>query len=222
MKYDLKDIIYKIDLEDMREFLYVSLIHDEDLLNRFRVEFSSYFPKLSKDDYEDKIITAIYSCMDKHGYIDYESADSYEIAMLEYVSEAEKMVLSGDYDTAFIIASVILDSIPNTNIDDSNGSTGMVADECIQVIKNVLDHLKSEDLLLKGILDYVLEEVQSLDLYNYGIHLYEMLEYFIQKQLYLEEIKKAIQVSLKSNEDKSSYIKRKYIKYLEQMDILNK
>lgn len=49
-----------------------------------------------------------------------------------------------------------------------------------------------------------------------------MLEYFIQKQLYLEEIKKAIQVSLKSNEDKSSYIKRKYIKYLEQMDILNK
>ena len=160
--------------------------------------------------------------MDKHGYIDYESADNYEIAMLEYVSEAEKMVLSGDYDTAFIIASVILDSIPNTNIDDSNGSTGMVADECIQVIKNVLDHLKSEDFLLKGILDYVLEEVQSLDLYNYGIHLYEMLEYFIQKQLYLEKIKKAIQVSLKSNEDKSSYIKRKYIKYLEQMDILNK
>ena len=52
MKYDLKDIIYKIDVEDMREFLYVSLIHDEDLLNRFRVEFSSYFPKLSKDDYE--------------------------------------------------------------------------------------------------------------------------------------------------------------------------
>ena len=91
MKYDLKDIIYKIDVEDMREFLYVSLIHDEDLLNRFRVEFSSYFPKLSKDDYEDKIITAIYSCMDKHGYIDYESADSYEIAMLEYVSEAEKI-----------------------------------------------------------------------------------------------------------------------------------
>ena len=82
--------------------------------------------------------------------------------------------------------------------------------------------MKSEDLLLKGILDYVLEEVQSLDLYNYGIHLYEMLEYFIQKQLYLEKIKKAIQVSLKSNEDKSSYIKRKYIKYLEQMDILNK
>ncbi|MBP3460924.1 MAG: SWIM zinc finger family protein [Bacilli bacterium] len=222
-RYNLEDIINKINDKKIKKFLYNSLINNDDLLNKFRIEFSDFFPKLSKKSYENKIYNAIRSCGDrKYGFIDYSNAYRYEHVMLEFINEAEKLVDNGDYNTAFTIVTILLDSIPRTEIDDSNGSTGMVADSCIEIIFDILDIINTDDRLLKDILNYVISDVKSLYLYNYGIDLKGILEYFINEHLYLDEIKNSLETALDNSKDKEYFYCRKdYINYLIQIYILN-
>ncbi len=194
--YSLKDIINKISQKQLKEFLYNSLSHDSDLLNKFRVEFNEYFPKLSKENYKIKIYTAINNCNGESGYIDYKNSNRYEHAMIDFVNEAEKLVTKKDYNTAFTIVTIILDSIPETEIDDSNGSTGLVADSCIEIIDKILEEVNCQDKILKDILDYVIKEIKTLRLNNYGICLYSLLQYFINKNLYIDEIEKSLKEAL--------------------------
>lgn len=221
--YDLEDIINKINDKKIRKFLYNSLVNDDDLLNKFRVEFSDFFPKLSKKSYENKIYNAIRACGDrKYGFIDYSSSYKYEYVMLEFISEAKKLVDNEDYNTAFTIVTILLDSIPRTEIDDSNGSTGMVADSCIEIIFDILDIIGNDDKLIKDILDYVISDVKNLYLYNYGIDLKSILEYFINEHLYLDEIKNSLETALDNSKDKKYFYCRKdYVNYLIQIYILN-
>ncbi len=215
-KYNLEDIINRIDDKKIKKTLYNILINDENLLNRFRVEFSEFFPKLSKKSYEKKIYNAIRSCGDrKYGFIDYENSSKYEHVMLEFIRETEKLVEDHDYNTAFTIVTILLDSIPETEIDDSNGSTGMVAESCIEIIFSILNMVSIDDELLKDIFNYVINEIKSLYLYNYGIDLKEILEYFINKQLYLNEIKTSLEIALDNSKSKEYfYCRQSYVEYL--------
>ena len=202
---DLKNIINRIDSAKVKEFLYQCLRNDEALLNRFRIEFNEFFPALSQKNYEQIIYTAIRSCGDqKYGYINYEASFHYEHVMLGFISEAKKLIEQKNYDTAFTITNVILSSIPKTEIDDSNGSTGMIAEECIDIIWDILNNIKSSDELLKDILNLVINDVKTANLYNYGIVLKNILQYFIDEQLYLDKIEEALELSLEKFKDKKN------------------
>lgn len=220
--FDLEDVINQINDKKIKKFLYVSLLNDESLLNKFRVEFSEFFPKLSKKNYQNKIYRAINSCIDERsGYIDYNNSSEYEHAMYEFIKEAEKLVDNHDYNTAFTIVTILLDSIPTTEIDDSNGSTGMVADSCIKIIFNILDNVNNNDLLLKDILNYVINDVKTLYLYNYGVDLKEILKYYIDKQIYLDDIKMYLEIALDNSINKNYFYNRKYyIEYLIEIYII--
>ena len=213
--YNLEDIVNKVEEKNLRKFLYTNIVNDSDLLNRFRVEFSNYFPKLSKESYRNKIYQAINKCS-SNGFIDYNNASNYEHVMYEFTNEAKRLVNNGDYETALTIATVILDSIPNTDIDDSNGSTGAVADTTIEIIFDILTKIHDKNNpLLKSILDYVIEEVKTIDLYNYGIDLKQILKYFIDKEWYLDEIKVDLELALDNSSSKSYFYSRKYyVEYL--------
>ena len=219
----LEEIINKVDDNKLRSFLYKALVNDNDLLNTFRVEFSNLFPKLSKEKYKQKIYRAIDNCSDRHGFIDYSRTSLYTRTMYDFTSEAQKLVEEKDYDTAFIIVTLILNSIPVTDIDDSDGSTGMVADDCIDVIKKILEVVDNkENKILKEILNYVIDEVKSAYLYNYSVDLKELLKYFIDNNLYINDIETTLENALNMSKDKSYFYSRKdYISYLIQIYKLN-
>lgn len=214
--YDLKNIINNVDDKKLRKFIYDGLMNDSSLLNKFRVEFSDNFPKLSKKHYENKIYNAISNCSDGYGFIDYNDTYRYRYAMYEYTNEAKKLVEENDYQTAFNIVTIILDSIPDTGIDDSDGSTSMVADDCIDVLLKILEKVTDKsNSVLKEILDYVIEEVKTANLYNYGIDLKEILKYYVDNKLYLSDIGVSLEKALDSSRDKSYFYNRyNYIEYL--------
>lgn len=222
-KNDIENIVNNANDKKIRSFLYSALMNDSSLLNRFRVEFSDFFPKLSKEEYKRKIYKAISNCEDKYGFIDYNNTYKYHHAMFEYTNEAEKLLNDKDYNTAFIIATIILDSIPNTDIDDSDGSTGMIADSCIKIIHNILDKVTDKkNIILKDILTYIINEIKTAHLYNYGIDIKELLKYFIDNNLYLNDIETSLETALTISKDKSYFYSRKYyIEYLIQIYKLN-
>ncbi len=219
--YDLQNIVNKIPKKDLRRFLYNSLRYDSNLLNKFRIEFNNYFPKLSKKNYQNKIQNAILSCYNRQGYITYDNTSSYTYAMHVFIREAEKLVDDKDYETAFTICTILLDSIPNTSIDDSDGSTGEVAESVIAIIFDIIEKLDYDNAILKNILDYVTNEAKTEYLYNYGIDLKPILEWFIDNELYLNDIKSSLLAALDNSKDKKYFYKREhYVKYLIQINEL--
>lgn len=219
--YSLKGIVNNISEGELREFLYNTLNKNEDLLNKFRVEFINYFPDLKLEEYKRKIYDAIYNCGDRHGFIDYTRSSDYENAMFEYIHEAEKYKDLKNYNVALDIVITILRSIPETEIDDSDGSTSMVADSCIEIICDILDVVDTkESPLLKRILDLVIEEVSTLNLYNYGIDLINVLKYFVDNELYTAVVQESLLSALEKSKGKTYFYNRKeYIEYLIQIYI---
>ena len=207
--FNLEDIVNKIEEKDLRKFLYTNLVNNSDWFNRFRVEFSNYFPKLSKENYRNKIYHAINKCCDRHGFIDYNNTSNYEHVMYEFIEEAEKLVDNEDYETAFTIITVILDSIPDTDIDDSNGSTGEIAEAVIEIIFDILDKVDDKNsAILRKIMDYVIKELKTAYLYNYGIDLNQILVYFIDNNLYLDDIKASLETALNIFKNKDYFYNR--------------
>lgn len=212
-KQELKNIIKEIETDKLNEFLADLLLNNENIMNQFRSNFINNFPKITKEEYERKIWNAIYECRDKDGFISYSNARKYTHAMYNFTSEAQELINNKNYESAFDIVTSILDSIPDIPIDDSNGSTGAVADECIEIIEEIVGYtLLEETELNKKILDYILEEIKTYTLSNYGIELYPILNYYIDEKKYLEEILSSLNYSIKKYPDKWNTEKYKKLK----------
>lgn len=207
----LENIINKISEKDIKKYLYNILKSNNEMYEDFRQKFIDKFPKISKKEYERKIYSAISNCAsDRYGFIDYRSSYKYERALGKYIEEAYDLVEKNDFDTAFTIITIILDSIPKTEIDDSNGSTGTVACESIEILESIIRKSDENDKVIKKIFDYLVNELKTKYLDNYGIELSDLLETFIEKRLYLEEIQEILLAILDNKEDEEYFYRREY------------
>lgn len=208
---DLSTIVNEIPINLLKEFLINEVSANPKLYDKFRVEFIEYFNPLTKEEYRIKIYDSIKNCEGKYGYIDYENAWEYTHNMYEFTNEAEKLTQKGNYNLAFDIVSVILESIPDTEIDDSNGFTSEVANDCIKVIYDILNNNANKDKeLTHKILEFVITEIKTEDLSNYGIELYRLVSYFVENKLFINEIENSLLEVLDENIDKDYYYKAKY------------
>ena len=165
------------------------LTKDKNVYDEFRLKFNNLFPNLTLNEYKGRINEAIITSAGRDGFIDYYESWDYTREMYKIANEADTLVDNGNYELAFDIVSSILDTIPNTDIDDSNGSTGEVAETCIEIIKRILEYvLTKKDKLAKKILEYIIDELRTEDLSNYGIELYELLNDYIEKKFILKRL----------------------------------
>lgn len=82
--------------------------------------------------------------------------------MYNFTNEAEELVKKGEYGAAFDIVAAVLEAIPETDIDDSEGTTSDVADDCIMIMKSILDKiLDAENELSRQILNYIEDELKQ-------------------------------------------------------------
>lgn len=215
----IRTILDKIDEKELKNFLENLIENEESIYDLFRRKFVNYFPKISPATYKRKIESAIREAGGRDGFIDYNEGWNYTRKMYEFTNEALNLVEKGDYETAFVIARIILDSIPDTAIDGSNGETGEVANSCIEVIVNILDKASKNDKTVKDILDYILIELKTHNLSNYGIELDDLIINFIRDGLFLQKCEIALINAIKDCDDSKwySYSKRYYLDYLEEL-----
>ena len=215
----IRTILDKIDEKELKNFLENLIENEESIYDLFRRKFVNYFPKISPATYKRKIESAIREAGGRDGFIDYNEGWNYTRKLYEFTNEALNLVEKGDYETAFVIARIILDSIPDTAIDGSNGETGEVANSCIEVIVNILDKASKNDKTVKDILDYILIELKTHNLSNYGIELDDLIINFIRDGLFLQKCEIALINAIKDCDDSKwySYSKRYYLDYLEEL-----
>ena len=219
---EIRDSLRTINKIELDDFLVELLIEDRDVYDKFRLRFNKSFPSLTIEDYENKIYSAIESSAGRDGFIDYHESWDYTKNMHKIISEVNTLVDNREYDLAFEVAKTILETIPETDIDDSNGSTGEVADSCIEIIERILEFiLYDENVLAKKILDYILNEIKTEYLSNYAIDLYPLLNLYVERNIYLDEIEKGLLESLELGKSKKYFWNTKH--YVDILtDIYNK
>lgn len=218
-KDDIKGILNKINEKELKSFLEIIIKNDENIYDMFRRRFASYFPKVSAREYKRKIMNAIKEAGGRDGFIDYQEGYEYTHKMYGFITEASQLVDNKDYETAFTIIKIILDSIPDTDIDGSNGEVGDVAYSCTEVITKILDEAPKDDKTIKDIFDYVALELETHNLNNYGIELDELILQFIENDIFLNECEKVLLKAIKgcTNDKWYRYHKRYYLEYLETL-----
>ncbi len=213
-------ILDKINEKELKNFLSNLIENDESIYDLFRRNFVDYFPRISSDDYRRKINKAINDAGGGDGFIDYKEGYEYTRKMYEFTNEALNLVDKGDYETAFVIVKIIMDSIPDTDIDGSNGEVGEVSYECIKVIKSIMNKAPKNDKTIRDIFDYILSELKTHNLSNYGVELDELIIDFIRDGLFISECETALINAIKDCEDDRkwySYSKKDYLKYLNEL-----
>ena len=208
---EIRDSLRTINKIELDDFLVELLIEDRDVYDKFRLRFNKSFPSLTIEDYENKIYSAIQSSAGRDGFIDYHESWDYTKNMHKIISEVNTLVDNGEYDLAFEVARTILETIPETDIDDSNGSTGEVADSCIEIIERILEFiLYDENVLAKKILDYILNEIKTEYLSNYAIDLYPLLNLYVERNIYLDEIEEGLLDALEVGQSKDYFWNAKH------------
>ena len=218
----IRDSLKNINKKELDAFLVELLTEDRNIYDKFRLRFNNSFPRLTLKEYKKKIYDAIKSSAGRDGFIDYHESWDYTKNMHKITSEVNKLVDNGEYDLAFEVAKTILETIPETDIDDSNGSTGEVAESCIEIIERILESiLHDENTLAKKILDYILNETKTEYLSNYAIYLYLLLDLYVERNRYLDEIEEGLLDALELGKSKDYFWNAEhYVDIL--VDIYNK
>ena len=207
----IRNSLNKIKRSELDDFLIDLLIQDKNVYDEFRLRFNKSFPSLTIKDYKRKIYDAIASSAGRDGFIDYQEAWEYTHNMYKIIKEADILVDNLEYDLAFKVVRTILDTIPDTDIDDSDGSTTDVADSCIEIIEKILGViLTGKSSLSKKILDYILNETRTEHLSNYAIELYPLLDLYVKRSIYLDEIEKGLLESLEKGKTKKYFWNAKH------------
>ena len=219
-KQNIKDVLNKIDINDLKSFLVDLLNSNERIYDIFRKNFMNNFEVPSLLDYQNKVRRAIYDAGGRDGFIDYRESYNYTRAMNEFIDEAYKLIENNRFDKAFELITCILDEIPDLSIDDSNGSIGEIGENCIEVICDILDKTIDDfdkNPVVKQIFNYVSNELITNDLGNYSIEIKDIINIFIEDGRFSKECEEVLLKAISSLEKDdwySSYRKQEYIEYL--------
>ena len=182
-------IVDRISENEMKEFVLAKLYENSNFQNEFRSHFVQYFEKTPKRVYERRISQSVYQAIGRKGFIEYDETDRFSYPMYEYIQEAKNLIKHKEYQAPFWIASLILEELPDLPIDDSDGTTSYVESECIEVIEEILEKCKSENII-NEIFNWGIESIKNDTLGDYSDGIEKILdEYFIEDKFINERLK---------------------------------
>ncbi len=182
-------IVDRISENEMKEFVLAKLYEDSNFQNEFRSHFVQYFEQTPKRVYERRISQSIYQAIGRKGFIKYNETDRFSNPMYNYIQEANNLIKHKEYQAPFWIASLILEELPDLPIDDLDGTTSYIESECIEVIEEILEKCKSENII-NEIFNWIIESIKNDTLGDYSDGIEKILdENFIENKFINERLK---------------------------------
>lgn len=169
---DWKQLIQNAKVDELRRFMLDFGINNVDFRHQVELNFSQ--PETVQTainiDYYLNQISGIFEAYDYDGYLDYRSSHGAMRDVNQYLYKADKYYNKGNLTEAFSIAAAITMEAVNEiqHMDDSSGECGAAVYESFQMIDNVLDNTKSEELQ-KSIFEWLYQQIQNPDYNSYGI-----------------------------------------------------
>lgn len=204
-KMTLKDLLDKVELDELREFVLYTAKKD----GKFKLAAEAYFAH--KDETMDigeryrNVFKKIIKQYSSQGFVTYSEAKRLSKDLISYLDKISQLLASKNYrDASSVIQVLIIESLPIiTFSDDSNGS---IADLIFSTIE-LLDELIASEaaIVLKESLVPFFEEELAKDIYfDYGDFGYELLGSFellclkiFKEDLYLTYLEKMISNSVR-------------------------
>lgn len=198
-------IVDRISENEMKEFVLAKLYEDSNFQNEFRSHFVQYFEKTPKKVYERRISQSVYQAIGRKGFIEYNETDRFSDPMYDYIQEARNLLKHKEYQAPFWIASLILEELPDLPIDDSDGTTSYVESECIEVIEEILEKCKSENII-NEIFNWIIESIKNDTLGDYSDGIEKILDENFIENKFINERLKIIDTKIQElNQEKDHY-----------------
>lgn len=156
----LVNLVKEADEAIIRDFLTSILINDEKLLNRFKSVLKCEVSPEDMKRYKNYINKIFNRHAGLYGFIDYHSAGQFATKLEEFLNnETSRMVENEQYHEAFELTNYIFIKLGNQDIDDSDGETEWLTQECIEIWQAILKH--SDELLKKKMFRWFIENINE-------------------------------------------------------------
>lgn len=201
------ELVDEAEEKAVRDFLTKVLENDEELLLRFKTMACKSVTRGDINAYKCRVKNIVHNHSDYGGFISYEHAYDFAMDLDNLLRQDIKQMLElGNYAEAFELSCYILQTIGETEVDDSDGGTAIVAVGCKGVWQSVLKHADTDakrqlfqwfaERLDRPVIDYLQDYVEEF-----------LMEEF-QEQEFLEEKLALVDQKLKEGGEPSDYYSR--------------
>ena len=142
---ELQEVITRIPIEELQEIIFSQAASDDLLYNKIMIKYAPITPchmiRLKKQVND---IGCHYS--DRGGFVDYYHATDYIDALNMLLDENVPLLLEKSYRMeAFELVNCVFYEIGNRDIDDSDGGTSFVADNCYEYWQTILQECNDKE-----------------------------------------------------------------------------
>ena len=191
---NIGELVRNADEVKVRYFLTEILGNDDKLLSRFK---SIICCEISKEDmkrYKNRINRIFNKYAGRQGFIDYYSAGSLISELVDFLdNDVEGMLANRQYKEAFELTAYMFVKAGNQDMDDSDGGTGMLANQCMEIWLEILAHCNMDikKSMFRGlkehldgrVIDYMEEYIEQIlfDNFREGEFLEDKLKFTEEK-----------------------------------------
>lgn len=189
--------------EDLvRKFLVDILKSNGALLNRFKIAVSQ---DISEDDirvYKRQIDQIFRKYEGRGNFIDYYHASGFISDLYEFLCEDIRTMLDNkQYEAAFLLSTYLFVKVGNVDMDDSDGGTGMISDECQDIWFEILEESVDERLEQK-MFQWFINSLDGSVIDYMEDYIEETLFVYFKENKYMEEKLKFTDKMIKSASEK--------------------
>lgn len=159
---DIEESIVKLveeaDTTIIKTFLIDILKNDEKLLNRFKSKLQCDILPTDMNRYKNQVNSIFRKYAGHHDFVDYKNAWGF-ISELEEVldNDIQVMLDNNQLKEAFELTNYIFIKVGNQDIDDSDGGTGEIANNCSEIWQEILykSDIKLKREIFKWFIDHL-------------------------------------------------------------------
>ena len=144
-KKELQEIIAGIPIDELQEIVFSQAASDDFLYNRIMTKYAPITPQYMIR-LKQQVNDIGYHYSDRGGFVDYYHATNYTEALNNLLDENVPLLLEKNHRMeAFELVNCVFYEIGNRDIDDSDGGTSLVADNCYEYWQTILQECNDEE-----------------------------------------------------------------------------
>lgn len=145
-KKEIMNLVNTIPEDKLRELMVKQLLNNESLRNQLALEYGTSCDASQMKRLKAEIEEIHYRNSDRGGFVDWRQASNFTNELCAFLNDkVRKLEERGFIRQAFELTNLVFKMIGNVDIDDSDGGSSYVADECYEFWKLIYEKASEND-----------------------------------------------------------------------------